>query len=272
MMQISDYLTDNDLKLMGKILMPDYRDKNKLVKILREDKEIFKKMLSDNRLFIYIMNTTNTYMEISPAFLFSVLLRHMKNELITHPYTLENKNGESIAVFDSKSLLNLLEKEKNLDYLTGMLVSFARIHNYSTMHRVKKGIWRRLNFSDFDIDSLIRYSRSLEKKLRFRPFKKVGDICLFILGVFPEYVETHDWPLSFGDRRIASHPKIRKIGFENYGKYYYRTASYMETSYKLGLHDILIYLSENFETAEKTLIYLTNRYFAFHDKKRHFPI
>ena len=172
----------------------------------------------------------------------------------------------------AKDIINLLEKEEALDYLTELLVSFTRIHSFSTIYRIRKGTWRRLKFSDFDIDSLIRFSRTLDENLRFRPFKKVADICLFILGIFPEYVEKHEWPLSFGDRRLASHPKVKKIGFENYGSYYYQKASNMETAYTLGLHDILNYFAENFKIAEKTLNYITDKYLVFHDKKKLFPI
>jgi len=272
MNHLSDHLTLNDLKIISKTLVPNYRDREKLYKTIREDEEILRKMLSDNRLFVHIMNNPNSYMEISPTLLFSILLRHMRDEIKKHAYTFENKDGESVVIFDAKDILNLLEKEEALDYLTELLVSFTRIHSFSTMHRIRKGIWRRLKYSDFDIDSLIRFSKTIDEKLRFRPFKKVADICLFILGIFPEYIEKHEWPLSFGDRRLASHPEIRKIGFENYGSYYYQKASNMETAYTLGLHDLLNYFSENFKIAEKTLNYLTSRYLGFHNKKKLFPL
>ena len=272
MERISDYLTTNDLKLISKILVPNYKDTEKLFKTIREDEEILRKMLSDKRLFNYIMNDPDSYIEISPTLLFSIFLRHMRNELKNHPYTFENSDGESVAIFDAKNILNLLEKEEALDYLTKMLVSFTHIHSFSTMYRIRKGIWRRLRFSDFDIDSLIRFSKTVDKNLRFTPFKKVADICLFILGIFPEYVKKHEWPLSFGDRRFASHPEIRKIGFENYGSYYYQMASNLEPAYQLGMHDILTYFSENFKVAEKTLNYITNNYLGFHNKKKLFPI
>jgi len=272
MKRLSDYLTYNDIKILSKILVPNYKETEKLYKTIREDEEILRKMLSDSRLFTYIMKNPKSYMEISPTLLFAILLRHMRNELINHPYTFENNDGDHIVVFDAKDIINLLEKEEALDYLTELLVSFTRIHSFSTIYRIRKGTWRRLKFSDFDIDSLIRFSRTLDENLRFRPFKKVADICLFILGIFPEYVEKHEWPLSFGDRRLASHPKVKKIGFENYGSYYYQKASNMETAYTLGLHDILNYFAENFKIAEKTLNYITDKYLVFHDKKKLFPI
>ncbi len=270
MVKMSKSLSDSDLIFISKILMPNYKNKDKILKILRQDDEIVEKMLSDERLFKYLASNRDQYINISPLLLFAILLRNLKKELESSSYTQENNSRYSIPIFDSKNILEFLNKENMLNYLAEMLASFTRIHSYSTMYKVRKGIWRRLKLNDFDIDSLVRYSRNIDERLRFRPFKKIADICLFILGIFPEYIETHDWPLAFGDRKLASLPEIRKIGFENYGKYYYKTAAEMDTAYALGLHRTLEDLSENFILAEKTLRNLTIRYLKF-QKTNLFP-
>ncbi len=270
MLKLNESLTDRDLLFISDILISNYNDKKKLLKILREDEEILDKMLSDKKLLDFITKKSDFYINISPLLLFSILLRRLKIDLTTSPYTEENKGKYMIPVFDSKKLLEFLNDKDILNYLAEMLASFSRINSYSTMYRIRKGIWRRLKISDFDIDSLVRYSRTIEEKLRFKPFKKIADICLFILGIFPEYIETHDWPITFGDRKLASIPEIRKLGFESYGKYYYKTASTMDTANVLGLNRILNKLSDDFDIAEKALQYLTNRFLPF--KKNVFPI
>ena len=74
--------------------------------------------------------------------------------------------------------------QTGLGYLAEMLVSFVKINSFTIPIRVRKGVWRKFRFSDFDINSLIKYSQMIEQDQRYHPYKRIADICLFTIGIF----------------------------------------------------------------------------------------
>lgn len=109
---------------------------------------------------------------------------------------MEKTNTMRVPVFDTKDVIDLLRKEDLLDYLADMLSSFTRIESYAISFRIKKGFWKTIRFNDMDIQSLMSFWEVVEDEYRFGFYKRIADICLFMLGLFPDYTE-HEYRYPF---------------------------------------------------------------------------
>ena len=260
MNELTGQFNDRDLQLVIQVLMPENRDMERMIKVLKSDEDILEGMLNDERLFKYIIDNPESLIRISPNLLFTVLLNRVKSNLENQSYTVERQDRHQVLIFDSKEVVDLLHDKRILRYLADLLVSFVRINSYTVHIRVKKGIWRKYRFSDFDIDSLIRYSQMIEEGQRFQSYKRIADICLFITGIFPDYINTfHKQTTS----RLGAGAKRRREEFAEHGKYFYRAASRQRTAQILELNEVLMQLSENFTLATKPLTLMTSRYLGF---------
>jgi hypothetical protein len=127
------------------------------------------------------------------------------------------------------------------------------------------GIWRRYRTSDLDVESLMRYCQAVDEEFRFEPYKRIADVCLFLAGMFPDYIESrHRYPLSRQLRPRTKGQICRSLeDYEAYGRAFYGLAAEHHRARVEGLDDILATLSDNFVLAEKPLIFLANRYLRF---------
>ena len=264
MNELSGLFNDRDLQLMVQVLMPENTDRERMIRTLKSDEDILEGMLKDEKLFKYIMDDPESLIKISPNLLFIVLLNRVKHNLENQSYTVERQERHQIIIFDSKEIVDRLQDKRILRYLADMLVSFVRINSYSVHVRVKKGIWRKFRFSDFDIDSLIRYSQMIEEEQRFQSYKRIADICLFVTGIFPDYINTFR---KQSVPRLGMAAQKRREDFAEHGKYFYKAASRHRIAQILELNEVLLQLSENFTLATKPLTLMTSRYLGFIKEK-----
>ncbi|KPJ88344.1 MAG: hypothetical protein AMS17_05875 [Spirochaetes bacterium DG_61] len=264
---LSLLLSDQDLHFIVHVLMPDSRDMQRMVKTLRNDEEILRGMLLDKRLLSSLTEEANSFVRVSPHLFFTVLLEWVKKDIAQQNYTIERSRGQQMVVFDGRAVADLLKEARITAYLADLLVSFIRINSITISVRVKKEGWRKLRFSDFDVESLIRYSEMIEESQRFGPYKRIADICLFISGVFPEYIEAQKTVPSFGRARLGMFARWSREGIEKYGKLFYRAAAEQSATHLHELQEVLMKLSEHFILATKPLDVLTNRYLSFHKEK-----
>jgi hypothetical protein len=267
MNELSLMLSDRDLHFIVQVLMPDCRDMQRMVKTLRTDEEILRGMLLDRRLLSSLTEEGESFVKVSPHLFFTVLLEWVKKDLAQQSYTIERNRGQQMVVFDGRAVADLLKEARITAYLTDLLVSFIRINSITITIREKKGVWRKLRFSDFDVESLIRYSEMIDESQRFGPYKRIADICLFISGVFPEYIEAQKSLPSFGRTRPGIFARWSREGIEKYGKFFYSAAAKQSTAQLHELQEVLMKLSKHFILATKPLNVLTNRYLSFHKEK-----
>ena len=142
-----------------------------------------------------------------------------------------------------------------------------KINSCTVMFRVKKGVWRRFRFSDFNIDSLLKYSEMIDEEGRFLSYKKIADICLFMTGIFPAYLSTHRKASSFGHPGLLGAARRSKEELRTYGRYFYKAAAQHRDAYLYQLHQVLLSLSEKFNLAEKPLTFMSHRYLGFLKEK-----
>jgi hypothetical protein len=214
---------------------------------------------------IILLNENEITTSITPRFLFEILLRTAQVEVENQGYTIERTPSLRIPVFDSQDIVGFLRNKDMIKYLSNMLTSFTRIHSYTIPIRIRKGIWRRIRFNDMDIDSLLRYCQTASEESRFSIYKRIADLCLFLLGMFPEYIEPN-LPNSFTNKTSQKlFGRVRRSAeeYEEEGKRFYKLAGEHRGSYTMGLSNALWQLHEQFDFAKKSLNFISENLLQF---------
>ena len=254
--------TDAELQFVVEEAAPEARDKDRLVRLVRDDAEFRKALVSDEKVFRRVMGDPEALLRISPALYFEVLLRKASRELQGASHTVERAGTQTVAVFDTREVADLLAREQVLEYLADMLASFTRIQSYTIPVRVRRGIRRRIRFNDMDIDSLWRFCETADDEQRLGLYKRMADVCLFISGVYPEYAY-HDYryPASGALRPlVAGRVRRSREDYQREGRRFYELAGDHPTARALELSEVFRFLSGRFNTATKPLSFIAAHY------------
>ena len=258
-------LTDRDLEFLVETVSPEVADKTRLKQIINDDEDFRGSFLTDEKVFKRVMDDDEVFLRISPALFFEVLLRKAAEDLEEASYTVERSSTMKIPVFDTKEVAELLAKEPLLLYLADMLSSFTKIENYAISIRVRKGIWKKIRFNDLDILSLISFCEAVEKEYRLGFYKRIADICLFILGIFPDHAE-HDYRYPFSGQlrpRIRGRLRISPEDYEKEGRRFYKLAAEHHSATELNLSEVFWTLHGNFQKAKKPLNFIADHYLLY---------
>ena len=254
-----------DLRFLVDTLMPGYRDKDQAVALLASDEPMIERMLDDERLFGRLVDDENILIAVSPWLFFTVLLRRARGDLEREAFTIEQRDRQKVVLFDADRAGELLAQASVLDYLAVMLASFTRVESRTVHYRARQGFWRRYRTSELDVDGMVRYSQLVEEPFRFEPYKRVADVCLFLSGLFPEYIDAQVRYPASRQTRPASRGRVCASleDHEAHGRAFYGLAAEHEMAQKEGLNGVLATLSEHFILAEKPLRLIANRYLQF---------
>lgn len=262
--------SDSDILFLIETVAPELLDK---LETIKKDPDIIEGMMEHetHQLFqrIMLMNEETIMTTITPRFLFEILLRTARTELENQAYTIERTATQKIPVFDSQEVVRFLNDKIILKYLADMLTSFTRIESYTIPIRVRKGIWRKIRFNDMDIDSLIRFCQTVDEENRFGFYKRIADLCLFVLGMFPEYVVMDYRYPSSGEAKPVLFGRWRRSieDYEEEGKRFYKLAGNHGDAIILELTDILHQLHDKFNLAKKPLNYISAHLLQFNRDK-----
>lgn len=266
-------LSENDILFLVETVDSTLTDK---IETIKNDPEIVEAMMEHGaaRLFqrIMFMSGETITTAISPRFLFEILLRTSRNELENQVYTVERTATQKIPVFDSHDVVRLLRNKMILGYLSDMLTSFTRIESFAIPIRIRKGIWRKIRFNDMDIDSLLRFCEASDEEHRFRFYKRIADLCLFILGMFPEHVTMDYRHPSDSEARPKFFGRFKRSAedYEEEGRRFYKLAGEHRDATTLDMAEVLFQLHENFYLAKKPLNFISEHYLKFR-KGKMFP-
>lgn len=259
----------------------DYRDVQFLIETLgyardgemdgrlHVDQQWIETALDDDRLFQRVMQDEGILVEISPWLFFAVLLRRARRDLKAETFTMERRSRQKIVIFDTDEVIDLLEQPAVQDYLATLLASFTRVQSVTVRVPVRQGFWRRYRTSDLDAESLMRHSQTLDPSARFPAYRRIGDVCLFLTGMFPEHIDDqYRYPLTGQIRpRMRGRLLQRREDYERHGRAFYRLAAEHEQAHVEGVDDVLATLAENFIFAEKPLAFVASRYLGFNRHK-----
>ena len=258
-------LTERDLDFLVETVSPEARDKGRLKQVIREDRDIRNSYVGDEKVFQRLMDEEESFVKISPILFFEVLLRKAAQDLEKAQYTVEKSRTMKIPIFDTQEVVGLLNREDLLFYLADMLSSFTRVESYTIPVRIREGIWERVRFNDLDILSLMRFSQFVDNEHRLGFYKRIADICLFIMGIFPDYAERdYRYPFSGQVRpHVRGKLRISPADYTEEGQKFYKLAAQHPSAREMHLEEIFWALHRNFQKAKKPLNFIADYYLQY---------
>lgn len=258
-MVVAERLTEHDLDFIVRTSATHRQDYEHIKDIVRDKPDILDVMLDEERLFKRLLEREG-WASVSPYLFFTVLLRQAMRDLARESYTLERTGrSQRVPVFDSQDALALLKHGEVRDYLAQMLASFTRVNTTVAYYRWRGRLHRR-RFSDIDIDDMLELSLSVDPESRFAFYKRIADIALFMVGIFPDYVARHSpvGPVRF---RLAGR-RVRTLEeYHQEGRRFYELAA-EQAGQANGERDVLRKMAERFHLAVKPLNVVSERYIS----------
>ena len=259
-------LTEEDLRFVVEESGQDALDPERLKQLIRDDPSFRNALVGDDRVFDRVVSSEEEdLLRISPVLYFDVLLRRALKDLGQESHTLERSGSETVVVFDTDEVTEFLSNRAVLDYLASMMASFTKVESYVIPVRVRRGTWRRVRFNDMDIDSLVKLAASVDERQQFRYFKRIADVCLFVLGIFPNHARSGGGRFATGSTPAGSTRRGRRTAEEymDIGRRFYQTAGEHYAAEAAGLAEPLVLLRDNFGVARKVLNIVSERYLRY---------
>ena len=257
-------LTQRDALYLVDTLVPGSGDRVHTADLIRGDEHVIGAMLDEERLFRRLMEGEDVMLNVSPWLLFMVLLRRTRRELELQAFTVERRNRQKVLLFDTGQVIGVLARDEVLGYLATTLASFTRNRIVAVpVWRGEVARWYRT--SDLNVVGLVRHCEALPEEARFDSYRRIGDVCLFLTGMFPEHIEAQYRYAASGGVRPQTKARIlnRLEDYESHGRAFYELAAEHEMARAGEVDTVLRVLSENFVLAEKALAFLANRHLRF---------
>ncbi|MFP4566515.1 MAG: hypothetical protein ACLFNX_08420 [Spirochaetaceae bacterium] len=251
---------EKDLRFLAGFFMPQRTDVARVVAMLREDEDIVDGMVADPALADHLLENPEPILDLTPRLLFAVLLIRAREDLRSRPFTFEKSTNRMMVIFDTERILELLAQKPVLVYLSRMLASFVKVRSLSVTVPVRPGIRRRYSFSDFDVESLIRFGEVADETRKFAVYKRIADVCLFTVSIFPEYLLPTVAGTGNTRRLVRNRERKRMEDYHECGKHFYREASRLPDPAAGDARSVLAELSEKFELATKPLGFVADHY------------
>lgn len=271
--------SDEDLGFIINTVVQKRTDHEHIRELLRDKPDLVDIMLDDDRLVDRVLNEEDIFPKISPYLLFTILLRHVYKLMLNQPYTYETiGRRERVPVFDGPMVNSLLKNVSIRDYLAELLSSFTRVESRTITIRSGGKTYQR-QISNLDLATLSELAESVDEPYRFPIYKRLGDLALFLAGIFPEYVASgRALPFSRGlvsagvgsaltaavaggsSAAVESGPLVNATAVEEEGRKFYELAASHYGAQVAGLEEILRSLAEYFSVAKKPLNLLAERY------------
>ena len=204
----------------------------------------------------------------SPFLVFAVLVHRAIRDLGQASFVEEWVGPrQRVPVFDVGGLREFGADPMRRFFLAELLASYTHVASGSLLVQTRRG-WRRRHFSELDPLRLIELAELLPVAERASVYRRLGDLSLFLTGVFPDYAAERlvgerergrlERALAAADRTSAE----RRDGIwllESLGRRAYRIAQ-QAADRRTAMAGVLAEVSENFAVARRVLNFLTDRY------------
>jgi hypothetical protein len=127
----------------------------------------------------------------SPFLVFSALIGRVARDLDQAAFVDEWMGpGRTVPVFEVASLREFLAEAPRRAFLSELLASYTRVASGSVWQRTARG-WRRRRYSELDPVRLALLLEVVPEAQRAAICRRLGDLALFLSGVFPDYTASH---------------------------------------------------------------------------------
>lgn len=242
-------LSDKDLLFLIESYVTKRNDYENIASLIKGDEDVIGKMIDSDRVFRKVMNSTERILEISPYFMFSLLLRRAFKEkrrdikFIEKTIDTLNNSGSTIP-WSKNRLINLLEDTQISNYIANMLTQFTES---TRLYSVREDEKKSLQY----IFDMIADSMQSDNIKKFYIYCHIGNYTLFMTGMIPEYIK---------HRYEYKRRPIDSKYYVDFGKTYYGLASEHTNARKNRLTDTLSQLSEGFEVVAQVINFMNKEY------------
>lgn len=208
----------------------------------------------------------------SPFLVFSVLLEGSAKELGSTSFVREWVGPRRrIPVFDVEELRAFLDDRMRRVFLADVLASYTHVVSGSVWVRDRRG-WSRRRFSELDPVRLAALLEVVPETERIGVYKRLGDLALFLTGVFPDATERLCRPVQVErlERTLAEvtgsvddvpEAPPGALGLlEWLGRRSYRAVARVVREPALDTAGALAEVAERFDVARRVLNFLTDRH------------
>jgi hypothetical protein len=263
-----EQLTGHDLELLAALEhAPSGSDG--LRALLAREPETIEVLLTEPALYESIYETPETGMiaGLSPLLAFAVLVHRTMRDLKSATYVPEWIGaGERLPVFSAGSIREFIDDVDRRYLIAEFLGSFTTVSSGSMWVRTERG-YRKRRFSELDPVALAEMVASLPVARRSGGYRRLGEVSLFLTGVFPDHTARHpSSPMHQARLARLSGVEIGEVGdidyvhfLERVGRTWYDRAA-TDPLLPTGLREVLGDMAANFTQARRFLNYLTDRY------------
>lgn len=183
-----EHLSDRDLGVIGAAAGTGELSRH----ALRRDPETVDELLAEPALFDALFGETPVVeVGVTPFLVFAVLVNQTARDLEITPHFPEWVGaGQRLPVFDSSTLSALIDDPVRRYFLIEFLASFTTVASGSTWVKTERG-HRRRRWSELDPVSMAELVAQLPAVSRPAGYRRLGDVALFLCGVFPDHTSRH---------------------------------------------------------------------------------
>ncbi len=262
-----EHLTEHDLDLLAQVAGGDEQGRSLRAHLGRHPEEI-DELLADPQVFETIFGR-DIGSRVSPFLTFGVIVNRSARDLRSASFVPEWAGpGRRLPVFDVGSLRDFLDEATRRFFLIELLASFTKVASGSMWVRTRRG-YRRRRFSELDPVRLAELVDQLPAAQRPAGYRRLGDVALFLSGVFPDHTARH--PLGAHQRehlarsagispQAALDPSHHLGVYEAAGAGWYRRAVDAAAAAVGVGPEFLLDVADNFHHARRVLNLLTDRY------------
>jgi hypothetical protein len=264
-----EHLTDEDLRVLAASVGMDTESADSL----RQRPATVLELLDRPDLFdrLYGQGPAGL-VHISPFFAFVVAVDQAARELAAARFVVERSGPRQfVPVFDAPRLRQFLTDPMHRLFLAELLTSFVRVASGRYWTRTSRG-WRSQRYSELDPVRLAQLAEQTPQAARPGVYRRLGDVSLFLTGVFPDYAQRHAFGpfdaarllraagLSPDDEtRLVTAPPIQLL--EHLGQRWYRRACELAPVATAQLA-VVSEVADRFRDARRVLNHIADRYFA----------
>ncbi len=126
-------------------------------------------------------------LKASPFLIFTVLIARAHQDLQNAAFVHEWVGpSQRVPLFEVASLRQFSAPSSHRLFLAELLASYTRVASGSFWVHTVRG-WRRRRYSELDLMRLIELLDVVPESERGALFRRLGDLSLFLTGVFPDY-------------------------------------------------------------------------------------
>ncbi len=281
-----EHLSESDLLLLARAARLDATDPLRVVARLRTDPALVESLLTHPDTIQGVLGEQyepDSLIAVSPFLLFTVALHRALQELGSTKFVQEWAGPrQRLPVLGTDDLLKFLADAGRRFFLAELLTSYTHVTSGSLWTHTRRG-WRRQRFSELDLARMASLFEVLPRQEHAGLYRRLGDLALFLAGVFPDHAATRSFAPIEVDRLSRALDAVGRedlaetlaagggMGLlELLGQRWYGLAVRYSLAPKARATRLVADIAERFPEARRVLNYLTDRH-LFPFRARWFP-